>query len=104
MRILSPLLIITLALASCSQDPELVRKRDEQRAEIAKLEAELEALEDKLDNAPPDRSAELKALQQKAAQDQESITELEKELADLSAKRRELEKEFAAYKLKYPLR
>ncbi len=99
------LLVLPVFFAvSCKDDPELIRKRDEQRLEIGKLEAELAVLDDRLDNAPEDRSEELKALRERTEQNRTEIAELEKELADLSAKRRAMEGEFSSYKAKYPLK
>lgn len=97
------LLLLPCFLVSCEEDPELVRKRDEQRAAITRLEAELAVLEEKLDKAPEDRGAELEQLETQTQSDQAAIAELEKELSDLSAKKRQLEREFAAYKRKYPI-
>ena len=97
-------LLSTLVLSSCGDDPELVRKREEQRAEIRRLEGELTVLRDKLANAPKDRTAELEELQKKTVAEQAKIAELETTVADLGKRKDELEDEFKHYQRQYPLR
>jgi len=97
-------ILISVFATSCGDDPELVRKRDTQRAEIRRLEGELSLLQEQLKDAPKDRSTELKELQVRVSSEKEQISELEKEVADLESKKRELEREFADYKQKYRLR
>lgn len=100
-RNIALLLIAPLLLASCGDDPEMVRKRDEQRAEIQKLKGELEVLSEQLANLPEDRSAEVKELQERIRAEEAETSDLEKELAELNAKKREMQKEFESYKRKY---
>ncbi|MEP4078960.1 hypothetical protein [Haloferula sp.] len=97
-------ILSSLLAASCGDDPELVRKRDQQRAEIRKLEGELSILKEQLKDAPKDRSAELKELQGKVKSEREQIATLEKEVADLESQRRKLDREFEDYRQTYPVR
>ncbi|MCU0796934.1 MAG: hypothetical protein MUF31_13485 [Akkermansiaceae bacterium] len=95
---------LSLVLASCGDDPELVRKREEQRAELRKLRSELDVLDERLKNAPKDRSADLAKLEEETAAREEKISALETEVAALEAKKKELEAEFEDYRRKYPIR
>lgn len=95
---------IVCGLVSCEDDPELISKRDQQRAEIQSLETELVLLREKIKNAPEDRSEELAELKAVVAKDEEDIAELETSIADLKQQADELEKELDDYKSNYPLR
>ncbi len=99
-------LIITLCFAviSCGDDPELVAKRDQQQAELRRLEGELMLLEQKLDKPPPDRREDLEALEAQIARDRAEIASLEEQVPELEARRRELELELQQYQRDYPLR
>jgi septal ring factor EnvC (AmiA/AmiB activator) len=100
---LIPLLLagLPLVLSACRENPELVRKREEQRAEIKRLEGEIALMEEKLKNIPETREEDLaKARQELEAQNQES-TRLEQDISGLESRKRQLEKEFTDYKVKY---
>ena len=105
-RLILPAFAILTAIttSSCGDDPGLVRKRDEQRAEIRRLEGELSLLQEQLKDAPKDRSSELKELQGKVAAERDQIADLEKEVADLESEKRKLDREFEDYKQKYRVR
>lgn len=98
------LAVCCVAGASCGDDPELVKKRDEQRAEIRRLEGELMLLEEKLNNPPKDRSAELRALEEQIERDKSEIATLEREIPELVSQKKELEAELEQYRRDYPLR
>lgn len=98
------LALLALPLSSCKDDPELVRKREEQRAEMNKLDGELKILQEKLDQIPRDRSSELTKLQRETEDNKASIETLEREVASLEGDKAAVEKELAAYKRKYALR
>lgn len=97
-------LLLGFASVSCSDDPELVRKRDEQKAEIRKLEGELAILQERMEQAPPDRSADLARLKEDAAKNKEEIEDLETEIADLEKRKAATEAEHEAYRRKYVVR
>lgn len=93
-----------LLLAACGEDPELVRKRDEQRAEISKLEGQLSLLKERLGNLPPDQTVDLEKLKNESEANAEEISRLEAEIEGLEGEKVKLEKEFAAYQRKYSVR
>ncbi len=92
------------ALASCGDDPELVRKREEQRAEIRRLEGELAVLQEKMSDIPPDRSADLDKLKQEAEENKTRVASLEDEIADLEKEKQGVERELESYRRKYVIR
>src|SRR5688572_16927940 len=93
-----------LLLGACGDDPELVRKRDEQRAEISKLEGELAVLQERLKDVPTDRTKELDKLKADSQANRDEIAKLETDIAGLEKEKARLEKEFAAYQRKYVVR
>ncbi|MCW1884318.1 hypothetical protein OKA04_06215 [Luteolibacter flavescens] len=101
-----PLVVLgcALFLGSCGEDPELVRKRDEQRAEITKLDGELSLLRERLGNLPPDQTKDLEKLKAESAANVEEIARLEAEVEGLEDEKAKLEKDFAAYQRKYAVR
>ncbi len=105
-RLLRPAaaLLFCLSLASCGDDPELVRKRDEQKAEISRLDSELKVLQEKIERIPPDRSSELKDLKQQSELQKENIARLEEKIEELETQKAQIEKEHEAYKRKYVVR
>ena len=97
-------LALCLAFGSCSDDPELVRQREEQKVEISKLEGELAILEEKLEQVPPDRSAEVVQLKQDAETNRTQVAELEAEIEALENQKADIEKKHEAYRSKYVVR
>lgn len=97
-------LVLCLAFSSCSDDPELVRQREEQKVEISKLEGELAILEEKLEQVPKDRSEEVTTLKQDAETNRTKVAELESEIDALERKKADTEKQHEAYRRKYVLR
>jgi len=94
-----------LLIAACnSEDPELVRKRDEQRTEISKLEGELSVLQERLKDIPVDQSKDLAKLKADSEANREEIAKLEAEVAGLEKEKANLEKEYAAYQRKFVVR
>lgn len=91
-------------LVSCGDDPELVRKREEQRAEILRLEGELAVLQEKMSDIPPDRSAELEELKQDIEESKTKAEGLEDEIARLEKEKQEVERELDSYRRKYVVR
>jgi chromosome segregation ATPase len=98
------LLVLCAFLSACGDDPELVRKREEQRAEISKLQGELEILQEKMEQIPPDRSAEVEQLKQDAETNRSQIATLESEVEALEKEKAEVEKQHEAYRRKYVAR
>lgn len=97
-------LIAALACGSCGDAPELVAKREKQKAEIARLKGELAIIEEKLKNMPPDVSEELEAARKNVEQQTTQIQGLETEIKELLARKRALQAEFDSYRSKYQLK
>jgi Tfp pilus assembly protein PilN len=95
---------LLLSLCACKDNPELVRKREEQRTEIKRLEGELSVLEEKLKDIPPDRTKELILAKGEADAQTVEIEKLEQEVTVLDARKKELETRFSEYRRKYPLK
>lgn len=95
---------LLVAICSCKENPELVRKREEQRTEIKRLEGELSLIEEQLKDIPPDRTKELIIAKGEADAQAVEIEKLEKEVAILDARKKELEGKFADYRRKYPVK
>jgi peptidoglycan hydrolase CwlO-like protein len=98
------LMLFALSCGSCGDDPKLVAKREQQRAEITRLQGELALIEEKLRSMPPDVTAELKNARKEADAQTAEIARLETDIAELEARKRSLQDEFAAYRLKYRLK
>jgi chromosome segregation ATPase len=92
---------IALASTSCGDPPELVAKREQQKAEIAKLEGEIALIDEKLRTLPPDVTEELEKAKKEETQQTEEIARLEAEISDLEARKRSLDKEFLTYRVRY---
>jgi septal ring factor EnvC (AmiA/AmiB activator) len=97
-------LVLCLAFSSCSDDPELVRQREEQKVEISKLEGELAILDEKLEQVPKDRSEEVTRLKQDAETNRTQVAELESKIEALEREKADIEKQHEAYRRKYVLR
>jgi peptidoglycan hydrolase CwlO-like protein len=95
---------IALTCVSCGDDPKLVVKREQQKAEISRLKGELALIEEKLRNMTPDVSAELDKARKQAEEQTSEITRLETEISGLEARKRSLEDEFDSYRARYPLK
>jgi peptidoglycan hydrolase CwlO-like protein len=93
--------IATAVLVSCGDDPELVAKREKQKAEINRLNGELALVQEKLKNLPPDVSADLEKAKKQSEEQTAEIAGLEKEIAELQGRKRALQTEFDEYRAKY---
>jgi peptidoglycan hydrolase CwlO-like protein len=96
-------ILSSFLLVSCGDDPALVKKRQEQKLEIARLEGELTILNDQLKSIPADRSAELAEMKKKVDAQTQEIARLEEEIIQLEKSKRELEVKFEQYKKNYPI-
>lgn len=96
--------LFALTLSSCGDDPEMVEKREKQKAEITRLEGELALIEEKLKNQPPDVSADLAEVKKQFEKQTAEVAELEAEVAALESKKRSLQAEFDAYQAKYQVK
>jgi parvulin-like peptidyl-prolyl isomerase len=94
-------ILLGLTLTSCEDDPVLVEKREKQRAEIIKLKGELALIDERIKNMPPDVSEELAAAKKLAAKNTAEVENLETEVAALEARRRSMQDEFDAYRIRY---
>lgn len=98
------LMLPSLILSSCGEDPLLVEKREKQKAEITRLKGELSLIEEKLKNVPPDVSAELAAAKQLHEKQSAEVENLDKEIASLETRKRTLQAEYDAYRIKYQVK
>jgi hypothetical protein len=103
---LSKLLIVSssVLLSSCGDDPKTVAKFESQKIEIAKLKGELLLIEEKLKNLPPDLSKDLVKSKDVFEKQSTEITLLQTEVSDLEGKKRKLQADYDAYKLRYQLK
>jgi chromosome segregation ATPase len=97
-------ILCSLALASCSDDPELVRQREEQKIELSKLGGELEILKEKLERKPLDRGPELAELKTQSETNAGQIEALEAEIEGLERQKAAIEAQHEAYRRKYVVR
>ena len=91
-------------LASCSEDPKLVEKREKQKVEITKLKGDVALIEEKLKNLPPDVSSDLAEAKETSEKQAAEVARLEAEVATLDARKRSLQAEFDAYHAKYQVK
>jgi chromosome segregation ATPase len=103
-RIRSIVVFLSLACWSCEDPPELVAKREQQKAEISRLRGELAIIEEKLNNIPPDVSEELETARKTAEEQTTDINGLESEIKELQARKRDLQSEFDSYRAKYQIK
>lgn len=94
----------SLASLSCSEDPVMVEKREKQRIEITRLKGEIALIEEKLKSLPPDVSSELEAAKKVFIKQTAEVEKFEAEVAELELRKRGIQKEFEAYKLKYKVK
>lgn len=100
----SLILLVALTCASCSDDPKLVAKREQQKAEIARLKGELALIDEMLKSLPPDVTAELAEAKQLSEKQSADVAALEAEVASLESRKRALQGEFDAYQAKYQVK
>lgn len=93
--------VATLFCASCGDDPKLVEKREQQKAEISRLKGELAMIDEQLKSLPPDVTADLAEARQLSEKQSAEVAALETEVAELDTRKRALQKEFEAYQAKY---
>jgi cell division protein FtsB len=96
--------LLMMASASCGDDPKLVEKREQQKAEITRLKGEIALIDEKLKNLPPDVTSQLVDAKAAAEKQAAEVAALEREVGDLDARKRALEKEFDTYRVKYPVK
>ncbi len=96
--------IVMMVSVSCGDDPELVAKHEEQKAEITRLKGEIALIDEKLKNLPPDVSSQLAEAKSTAEKQGTEVAALESQVAELDARKRTLEKEFDTYRVKYPVK
>ena len=93
--------LLSLAFVSCGDDPKLVEKRAKQRAEIADLKGELELLDERLKQLPPDVTDELSEARKASEEQSAEVAKLEAEVDALEKEKLTLQAEFDAYQAKY---
>ena len=97
-------IVIGFSAVSCGDDPKLVEKREQQKAEISRLKGEIALIEEKLKNLPPDVSEELAAAKKQSEEQTAEVARLEAEVAALDARKRTLQNEFDSYRAKYQVK
>lgn len=100
-RIIFTAMVMLTCCVSCKQDPELVEKRAKQKAEIARLSGELSDMQDKINQMPPDVTEQLTEVRKQAETQAAEVTRLEAEVAALTKRKRAVQEEFDAYRVKY---
>ena len=100
----SVVVLLALSCVSCGDNPELVEKREKQKAEIVRLTGELTLIDEKLNNMPPDVTAELVEAKLLAVKQSAEVADLEIEIERLTARKISLLAEFEAYKAKYQIK
>ena len=93
--------LLSLACVSCGDDPKLVEKRAKQRAEIADIKGDLELIDERLKQLPPDVTAELSEARKASEEQSAEVAKLEAEVDALEKEKRALQAEFDAYQVKY---
>lgn len=101
-KILSVMLFA--ALCSGCNDPELSRKLDEQQREITELSNQLTINRQKLKIRPTDRGNQLMEAERELSDLQRQTEQFEAEVVSLRERKQSLEKEFAEYRVKYPIK
>lgn len=96
--------LFSVSVLSCSDDLKLVEKKEMQKAEIIRLKGELAFIEEKLKTLPADVSTELAEAKQLSDNQAAELARLEKEVVDLEARKRSLESDFDAYRLKFKVK
>ena len=96
--------LCVIAFSSCSEDPKLVEKREQQKAEITRLKGEIALIDEKLKSLPADVSSEFAEAKQVAEKQSAEVERLEAEVASLDARKNSIQKEFDAYRLKYQVK
>lgn len=102
-----PLLVaiaFSMPLISCNEDPELIRKRGEQEAEIAKLKGELAIMDERLKFMPDDKTVELEEAKHETKKLEEEHERLVAEVAGLEEESKKIQREYEEYKRKYVVR
>ncbi|MGJ8723058.1 MAG: hypothetical protein ACSHYB_00760 [Roseibacillus sp.] len=96
-------LALVLFLSSC-EDKKMVAQHKEQSREILILREELNSLKVRIDDKPTrDPSAQLESQETLVEEKKGALSDLEKELQQLKVERKDAEKSFSDYKLKYRL-
>ncbi len=95
------LALLCLSFSSCHDDPALVLKRDQQKAELVRLDGDLKILQEKINQIPPDRSSEISKLKLQSEEQQGQISTLEQEIERLQKQKADVEKQHEAYRHKY---
>jgi len=93
--------LLALTLGSCRENPELVRKREEQRSEIKRLEGEIALIQEKMKDFPASLDTDVANARKTLDSQSAEIARLEQEIPALEDRKRALEKEFASYRAKY---
>ena len=75
------ILLLALPLASCLEDPKLVKKREEQKIEIARLNREIQALDEKVKSMPEDVSSQLAEVKRQTAAQEDMLASLDQQVA-----------------------
>lgn len=95
--------LLVFFLNSCGEDPELVKKHGEQKAEIARLNADLALVQERLKRLPEDKSVELEDAIAKSKELEAEREKLAADVVKLEAEQAGLQRSFDDYKRKYSI-
>jgi TolA-binding protein len=98
------LALLCLSFSSCHDDPALVLKREQQKAELVQLDGDLKVLQEKINQIPPDRSSDISKLKLQAEEQQGQISALEQEIERLQKQKADVEKQHEAFRRKFVVR
>jgi len=97
-------IVLACSCVSCGDDPELVEKSEQQKAEIMRLNGELALMKEKFKSLPPDFSAELEEARKQKNGQMAEVARLEAELSELTERKQSLQAEFESYRKKYQVK
>lgn len=98
-------ILITFSCGSCKKDdPELVKKSENQKSEISHLKLEILVAEEKLKETPADVSEDLKQAKKEKENQMAEIARLEKSITDIASRKSLLQKQIDSYRSKYQLK
>lgn len=95
--------LVAFLCVSCKEDPALIEKKNSQAAEITRLKGEIELLEEKIKNLPPDVSDELETKRAEVTRQEARIKQLEVDVRGQEDVKNSIQREFDAYRAKYKI-
>lgn len=96
-------ILLVFSCCSCGEDAVLVEKKNAQATEITRLKGEINLLEEKIKNLPPDVTEELEAKRNEIEEQKAVIKKLEAEVWDQEERKNDLQREFDIYRARYKI-